>query len=461
MPIQEIIKILFLAANPQDTTRLRIDEEMRAVDQALRMTKYRDRFDLRLHWAVRYNDLQELLLRHKPHIVHFSGHGIQPGELILQSEHGIHPVNAKALSALFAILKDNLHCVVLNACYSEVQANAIAEHIDCVIGMSGGVKDSTSMNFATTFYQALGYGKDLKSAFDLGCVQISENLDEQNKPIIIATNINPSRIFFLRNEKISYVPLIDREEVVELFHRLLDPFRTKRIIRLVGDPKMGKSHLLTKVFPILAHQYKTRCVILDLRSREQNIIRHLYNACGLLGDTHFKTFTEEYYAWLNQPQTSPSDLQSLLSSIAVWARKNKATTEDMVYRLTYCFINDLRQLDAYPLVLIFDTVNNATNATQKWLMDDLLVQLYQLPHVCIIIGGRTLPEASGTYASACYDYTLRPVEKVDAYIRYCQEVNANLPEQEIPNLAKVVAYTPGRFAEAIEARFPNRSIING
>jgi len=48
-----MIEILFLAVNPLDTTRLRLDEEVRAIDQALRQANYRDQFDLRQHWAVR------------------------------------------------------------------------------------------------------------------------------------------------------------------------------------------------------------------------------------------------------------------------------------------------------------------------------------------------------------------------------------------------------------------------
>src|SRR5262245_42609469 len=99
------------------------------------MTEYRDRFDLRVHGAVHYSDLQELLLRYRPHIVHFSGHGSQDSQIILQSDNGAHPVSADALSSLFTILKDNLRCVVLNACYSAEQAQSIAVHIDCVIGM--------------------------------------------------------------------------------------------------------------------------------------------------------------------------------------------------------------------------------------------------------------------------------------------------------------------------------------
>src|SRR5687768_14148363 len=76
-----MITILFLAANPSDGTRLRLDEESRAIDQALRQAEYRDRFEIRQHWAVRIADLQGHLLRHQPHIVHFSGHGSKTSEI--------------------------------------------------------------------------------------------------------------------------------------------------------------------------------------------------------------------------------------------------------------------------------------------------------------------------------------------------------------------------------------------
>jgi CHAT domain len=150
------------------------------------------------HWAVRVGDLQGLLLRHKPDIVHFSGHGSEANEIILEDNTGkSHPVSVRALSQLFSVLKDNIRCDVLNACYSEPQAQAIAQYIDSVVGMSKAIKDESAISFATAFYQALGYGRDLKTAFDLGSVQIDmENLEGQDTPQLLALKSNPSTIFF-------------------------------------------------------------------------------------------------------------------------------------------------------------------------------------------------------------------------------------------------------------------------
>jgi len=197
--------ILFLAANPSTTTRLRLDEEVRAIDQALRQANYRDQFDLRQHWAVRVADLQELLLRHQPHIVHFSGHGSEAGQLILEDDQGrAFAVPPDALSRLFAILRDRVRCVVLNACYSEPQAQAIAAHIDCVIGMPDAIGDTASLNFAASFYQALGYGRDVQTAFDLGCNRIDlQALDEPGKPTLLAQRGDPRQVVFVASQQTS------------------------------------------------------------------------------------------------------------------------------------------------------------------------------------------------------------------------------------------------------------------
>lgn len=181
------LSLLFLAANPTDTTRLRIDEEMRSISHALRSADFRDQFELIIHPAVHVSDLQELLLRHRPQIVHFSGHGTGEMGIILQNAAGVAQlVPTAALGDLFALVNTTVRCVVLNACYSIEQAKAIAAHIDCVIGIPNTIDDDAALAFATAFYNALGYGQTVDSAFRLACNALDlQALNDIQKPQLL------------------------------------------------------------------------------------------------------------------------------------------------------------------------------------------------------------------------------------------------------------------------------------
>lgn len=172
--------VLFLGANPADTTRLRLGEERREIDQRIQLGEHRDRFELKDAWAVKSADLIQTLLRYKPTIVHFSGHGGAQGQLYLDDEAGRSaPVSGESLAELFRIFKaKGLRCVVLNACYSAPQAVAIAQHIDCVIGISDAIPNPSAIAFASGFYAGLAAGESMQLAFELGSVQ----LGLQNRP---------------------------------------------------------------------------------------------------------------------------------------------------------------------------------------------------------------------------------------------------------------------------------------
>lgn len=160
------IRIMLLAANPLDTERLAVDEEARAIDQKIRLSRDRDAFDLITCWAVRPADLLEYLNRHRPHVVHFSGHGARSGEIVLCASDGTgQPVDLEALAEVFRIMRDHIRVVLLNACYTATQAQAINQHIDFVVGTRAPIADEAATVFAAAFYSALGFGRTVPEAF--------------------------------------------------------------------------------------------------------------------------------------------------------------------------------------------------------------------------------------------------------------------------------------------------------
>jgi hypothetical protein len=81
-------------------------------------------------------------------------------------------VTPEALGGLFELFADQVECVLLNACYSESQANAIAQHIRYVIGMSDEIDGKAALEFTVAFYDGLGAGKSIDFAYKLGCSAI-------------------------------------------------------------------------------------------------------------------------------------------------------------------------------------------------------------------------------------------------------------------------------------------------
>jgi len=182
-----VITILFLASDPSDQSRLRLGEELREIQEKIQLSKLRDKFNLQQRTSVRPMDISQALLDVQPQILHFSGHGTTTGALCFENQIGeTHPVQPDALAALFEQFAHQVNCVLLNACYSEIQAKAIAEYIKYVIGMNQAIGDKAAIAFAIGFYQALGAGRTIEDAYKLGCVQIRlQGIPEHLTPVLI------------------------------------------------------------------------------------------------------------------------------------------------------------------------------------------------------------------------------------------------------------------------------------
>jgi len=75
------------------------------------------------------------MLDFKPNIVHFCGHGEAEDGIAFEDDNGnTKLVNSEALSGFFELFEDNVECILLNACYSEVQAKSLNKYIKYVLG---------------------------------------------------------------------------------------------------------------------------------------------------------------------------------------------------------------------------------------------------------------------------------------------------------------------------------------
>ncbi len=161
---------MILAANPKNTTQLRLAEEVREIEEALKRADNRSQFTLQTRWAVRPRDLMRAMTELKPNIIHFCGHGQAEGIALEDNQGNAQLINLDGLTNLFKSFVNQVECVLLNACYSKSQAEAIGQYINHVIGMEQEIKDKDAIEFAVSFYDALGAGETYESAYRLGCI---------------------------------------------------------------------------------------------------------------------------------------------------------------------------------------------------------------------------------------------------------------------------------------------------
>jgi hypothetical protein len=172
-PEPEPLRVLYLTANPEaeDTTTtmpdgatitssryLRLDREVREVQQTLRGAKYRDLVTVTHRPAATADDLIDALNDVRPHLVHFSGHGwaggivFDNGDLDDPQEH---PVEFDLLAEVLAATSTPPQVLVLNACETLDGAELLLPAVPMVIGMADTIDDTAAIVFARRFYAAI------------------------------------------------------------------------------------------------------------------------------------------------------------------------------------------------------------------------------------------------------------------------------------------------------------------
>lgn len=198
--------ILFLASNPSETSKLQLEKEFTRIFNGIQEGSK----DLKLvaEWAVTPGHLQQAILKHRPNIIHFAGHGVSEKQgsgsdrdivfeggnssgILLQDANGKPQlVRTNALANLFETMKEldglDIEVVILNACHQDEQAKAISQHVQYVIGTNDAIDDNAAIEFSTGFYRGLSdrHG-DVDFAFRLARNSIMlQGLEDSMAPVM-------------------------------------------------------------------------------------------------------------------------------------------------------------------------------------------------------------------------------------------------------------------------------------
>jgi GTPase SAR1 family protein len=389
-------KILILAAIPHG---LRLDKEIREVEECIRRAVRRDMFDVDIRTAVRPQDIRRAIAEEKPQIVHFCGHGLEDGSLLLEDDGGQKKaVPPEGLASLFKLHARYVNCVLLNACHSVKSAEAISKYIDYAIGMNQQIQDKSAIQFAQGFYDGLGYASEIpnvfKRAFDEGLVAITlENLSQAENPVLktriniekprklkelnsderksLLKKVDETRVKpFLGNRLINQdfllLKLENRPEDTKIIDIFDNEMRDKRTLLIFGEPGSGKTTILAKLAEKLIERAKEDNnhqipIILNLSSwkNEQNI------------DKWIETRLKDFY---HVPEEKGQDLvkeQKLLLLIDGFDELKLQYQKSCVNYLN----NFLKDYQAMKIVVCSRTDDNEQNEEKEKLLQKLTSHL--------------------------------------------------------------------------------------
>jgi len=162
-----IILVLSFAGKEEGNHHL--DREAALIREQLAAGYAAGEYQVEIARVERTGDLVRALVEHDPAIVHLAGPG---GELALDGG----TVSPDALGDLFVMAAGSTECVLLNAFFSLERADALLDHVRCVVGLPGGDPGTSeaAVRFWTAFYQGVGRGMGSAAAFERGRTAAAE-----------------------------------------------------------------------------------------------------------------------------------------------------------------------------------------------------------------------------------------------------------------------------------------------
>jgi hypothetical protein len=272
--VPEMITVLVLASSPIGEGPLQLGKEHKLIKHSLDSATNRDQFRIVSCAATTVDDLRRYMVEHSPTIVHFCGHGAGTAGLCFEDDNGhTDTIDGSRLAKLLHLVNEDVKCVVLNACYSELQAKPISSEIDFVVGMKDAIGDQAALKFAQGFYEAIWAGQSFEKAFKFGCSAIdTAHLPEEHIPVL------------LRSPRLGGTRLNYAEDTQRLENFLLGYLNSQKNDKAVLTT-MGEAIIEArwKAWPKVLHENWTSVVVLGVAPIDPNIKEVSFVARGEQG----------------------------------------------------------------------------------------------------------------------------------------------------------------------------------
>lgn len=179
VPADQTLTLLLASALPKELAAeypLDIDAELNGIRQALAPLTDQGRLTIVEAPHLTGLKLSRAIRDHKPHLLHFIGHGMLEGDsgaLVLEKDDGTQQ-NLSGRQLAIALRNSSVRLVVLNACKTGAVVTKLLRgiapalmnaNVPAVVAMQSSVRDDAGRAFAEEFYRELAAGSPID-----GCV---------------------------------------------------------------------------------------------------------------------------------------------------------------------------------------------------------------------------------------------------------------------------------------------------
>ncbi len=196
-PKAEVLRVLFLGAASEGD--LRIDREIKRIENAVRASTHRDLVEVHPIMAATQSDVLDGLARIRPHVVHFSGHSNEDFLLFdrdVDERNEGESLSAELFARAIGAVDDPPILVVLNSCKSAAQLDGLVETaVPFAIGMSDSIGNGDAIGFASRFYACLAEGQSIIASYELATIDMEMlGLPDADLPTMqTASNADPGQ----------------------------------------------------------------------------------------------------------------------------------------------------------------------------------------------------------------------------------------------------------------------------
>ncbi|WP_271007839.1 CHAT domain-containing protein [Paucibacter sp. B51] len=209
--------ILVLFSNPEDSDRLRLDREHRAL--SLLQEKHRQAgYAFDVLQATSRSDLAKALAQKSYQIVHFSGHGSDRGFWVERDDgEGGELISAESLGELLREFQPSLGLLLLMSCYSSAAVSTVVDTASYIVTASGSADDDAAMKFVRNFYDTYLEKGSIERAFSISNFIVGDELNcVLTRRAKVGASVKPFVALFSKKKiEPMYLDLSEAEESIK------------------------------------------------------------------------------------------------------------------------------------------------------------------------------------------------------------------------------------------------------